>query len=372
MTSRLQGMFWAWVFTLLCFGCGSQDDGGHARLARSRAGISAGDRESLLALHNAARSSTALGQLNGSTGKLPSATNMNALLWDPALEQVAQEYANGCTFAHNANRTTRFRELQGAATFSGNVVVGENLAIGTLGAFTATQLAAGWVNESTSYGYTPITSGRNGRALHPGRLGEDPVRRVRRRGVHRRGRRRAGAAGRLRLRDRGQLPRSAPVGRGDELRAVRGRSHDLRRGPLPRLPGSELVRGRRHHARCELRRRLAPVRVRRGLRRQGPLRDRPSDRRSEAPRWVLRQQGRLRAPGRGLPQRLQRRGVLDRGRRNGRRRRHRDATAAPARTEERGATPAPARTEERAPMPGRAPTRAVQAGRAADRSREAT
>ncbi len=268
---------------------------------------------------------------------------MNALLWDPALEQVAQEYANGCTFAHNANRTTRFRELQGSATFSGDVVVGENLAIGTLGAFTAAQLAAGWVNESTSYGYTPIASG-GATTGHFTQVAWAKTRYVGC-GVAECSGGGGGARGLLVVCDYasagnylGQLPWDAGTScaqcEGDRTICVEGLCHGC---PDPSWyadggtqPAASCVDD--SHA----------VRHRRGLRRQGPLRDGSPDRRAEAPRWVLRQQGRLRAPGRGLPQRLQRRGVLAAGR-------------GPAATE---ATRAPGRTAARARMEGRAATAA--------------
>ena len=299
---------------------------------------------------------------------------MNALLWDPALEQVAQVVRKRLHLRaqrepnHPVLGGRRGRRRSPATSSSARTS-----RIGTLGAFTAAQLAAGWVNESTSYDYTPIVSGgSDDRALHAGRLGEDPVRRVRRRGVLRRRRRRAGAVARLRLRERGQLRRPAPLGRGDEWRAVRGRSHRSASRASATAARIELVRDRRHPARNELRRRLARVRDRRGLRCQGPLRDGspgPARRGASTGSAAARasaSSGSRTAPTAAAPG-CARRGLDPEAT---------EATRAPGPTaarapmEGRAATAAPARTREPAAMPGPAPT--GEAGRAADRSPGAT
>jgi len=60
--------------------------------------------------------------------------------------QVAQTYANGCVFAHNANRNTQYTALGGAATG-----VGENIAEGTSGFYTVETLTNLWFQEKSSY-----------------------------------------------------------------------------------------------------------------------------------------------------------------------------------------------------------------------------
>ncbi len=79
----------------------------------------------LLCLHNQARSEVALGQVPGASGNLPKAQDMQALAWDAELEQVAQNYANQCTWQHNPNRTVEYLNI---STRPEITYVGENLA----------------------------------------------------------------------------------------------------------------------------------------------------------------------------------------------------------------------------------------------------
>ncbi len=153
------GILRAGVLAVLLSACAASEvSEPSSQLASQERGIAAADREALLALHNTARSAAALGQMDGSAGKLSSAANMNALLWDPALEQVAQLYADSCVFQHNPGRTTQFQAFQSGATFSGNVSVGENLAWGTGSAFSASDLAQLWIDEASLYDESPISA----------------------------------------------------------------------------------------------------------------------------------------------------------------------------------------------------------------------
>lgn len=79
-------------------------------------------KDYLLCMHNAVRSETALGLTAGLNGEQPMATNMRALEWDEGLEQVAQDWADGCDWQHNPNRTADY-SAQGGSGY-----VGENIA----------------------------------------------------------------------------------------------------------------------------------------------------------------------------------------------------------------------------------------------------
>jgi hypothetical protein len=109
--------------------------------SRSLAQVSQSDIDGLLALQNGERCAVS-----------PPAASMPALVWDPLLAQVAQTYANGCVFAHNADRTTQYAALGGAG------YVGENIAMGTTSFYTLVDLAQLWADEKASWTYGPVTN----------------------------------------------------------------------------------------------------------------------------------------------------------------------------------------------------------------------
>jgi len=102
--------------------------------------ISATQRTALVALHDAERCAVD-----------PSAASMPALAWNPLLASVAQSYAQGCSFAHNANRASQYAALGGSGS------VGENIAWGTAGYFSLEHLAQLWANEQSLWSYGPVT-----------------------------------------------------------------------------------------------------------------------------------------------------------------------------------------------------------------------
>lgn len=75
----------------------------------------------------------------------PPAATMPALVWDDRLAQVAQNWANQGTFAHNPNRDTDY------ASAGGSGPVGETIAAGT--SLTPQQLASLWIGEGSNYNY---------------------------------------------------------------------------------------------------------------------------------------------------------------------------------------------------------------------------
>lgn len=82
-------------------------------------------QQKILDQHNLFRSYTAV----GNTQNQPAATNMGSLVWDPALADVAQTYANTCAWSHNANRQAQFyaSNLNTMHFASNEQPVGENL-----------------------------------------------------------------------------------------------------------------------------------------------------------------------------------------------------------------------------------------------------
>jgi len=89
-------------------------------------------KDYLLCLHNEVRSEVALGASLGDGGTLPVATDMRRLRWDTQLEDVAQDYANRCIWAHNGDRTNQYNTLNPTdlndQPASRNIYAGENLA----------------------------------------------------------------------------------------------------------------------------------------------------------------------------------------------------------------------------------------------------
>eukprot|EP00058_Branchiostoma_floridae_P022675 XP_002608165.1 hypothetical protein BRAFLDRAFT_90420 [Branchiostoma floridae] len=72
----------------------------------------------------------------------PTATNMEYMEWDDSLATIAQDWADGCDFAHNSNR---------GDNYAGSV--GENIYAGT-GSYTAGSETENWHSEVSDYTYS--------------------------------------------------------------------------------------------------------------------------------------------------------------------------------------------------------------------------
>ncbi|XP_068225153.1 uncharacterized protein [Palaemon carinicauda] len=83
-------------------------------------GIHPPQREEILQIHNRLRSHIASGkETRGNPGPQPSATSMLELQWDSELAEIAQAWANQCTFQHDC----------GTCRQTGRFVVGQNIFI---------------------------------------------------------------------------------------------------------------------------------------------------------------------------------------------------------------------------------------------------
>jgi hypothetical protein len=107
----------------------------------ARAELGAADADAVVRLHDVERCAVA-----------PSAASMPAMAWDPLLASVAQSYANGCSFAHNPDRSAQYAALGGSG------YVGENLAWGTAWAYSAEDLAQLWADEKSLWSFGAVTS----------------------------------------------------------------------------------------------------------------------------------------------------------------------------------------------------------------------
>lgn len=116
-------------------------------------GLSDSDKRALVEDHNRKRAELARGKLPGQ----PPAANMNAMVWDDGLAEVAQAWAESCRWEHNPQRAqqldprkTRFRLDPERST------VGENLYAAT-GAEPEIELLLGgqqsWWNENRHYDF---------------------------------------------------------------------------------------------------------------------------------------------------------------------------------------------------------------------------
>lgn len=117
----------------------------------------------ILCKHNETRSRVALGTYTSNvSGELPVATDMIRLQWDAKLEQVAQNYANQCVWAHNSDRRSQYNALS-PTDINGDPIsdesVGENLAyVGQSNATSASMQHTvsgynGWEDEGFHYSY---------------------------------------------------------------------------------------------------------------------------------------------------------------------------------------------------------------------------
>ncbi len=77
--------------------------------------LTAAEEVEVLSLINQVRADVA----EGLVGSQPSATNMSALVWDPLLAQVAQDFADTCTVSTNTDRTSDYLALGGSTIFVG-------------------------------------------------------------------------------------------------------------------------------------------------------------------------------------------------------------------------------------------------------------
>jgi len=113
------------------------------------------EKEALLDIHNMYRTKVS----NGSTLNQPYAKNMNELLWDDGLAQVATNYANKCIWNHNGGRVNDLKLFQNISSFafpSGlGLNVGENLFASSVNNInnidTLLSGITAWYNEFLSY-----------------------------------------------------------------------------------------------------------------------------------------------------------------------------------------------------------------------------
>lgn len=115
---------------------------GHEGLLRRNLqdGLSDSQKEEMLDKHNDLRRAIA----NGDEGSHPAATNMIKMEWSDELSTVAQNWADGCVFAHNSGRNGE------QDTFD---YVGENLYAAT-GDFSAEGSVQSWYDEQEDFTYS--------------------------------------------------------------------------------------------------------------------------------------------------------------------------------------------------------------------------
>jgi hypothetical protein len=120
-------------------------------------GFTNDDKLEILNIHNRLRNLTAQGLTYGQ----PSASDMNQLVWDAGLAQVAQDYSAKCTWAHNSNRVKDLLNYLDITSFDyTNQEVGENLFFSS-GSESLDVLLKGiqyWYEEYTYYTYAKISS----------------------------------------------------------------------------------------------------------------------------------------------------------------------------------------------------------------------
>lgn len=113
----------------------------------SHADLTASEVNTVLAAHNNVRSTVS-----------PTAANMTRLVWDQNLAAVAQNYANQCNFAHNANRNANY-----AALSPNTGQVGENIFVTTQGRAQALNgsgsAVALWAAEAVDYTFATNSCG---------------------------------------------------------------------------------------------------------------------------------------------------------------------------------------------------------------------
>jgi hypothetical protein len=144
--------------TLLIAGtaaCSKGGDTSSVGALQSELALSSTQEQSFVDAHNGARSEVALGTL----GSQPAATNMNELLWDPALAAVARQHAERCVWEHNDQRSTEMSAFEELATFvyPSSIYVGENLYASSQNTFAGSMIEAaiaGWVEEQAGYTYS--------------------------------------------------------------------------------------------------------------------------------------------------------------------------------------------------------------------------
>ncbi len=82
----------------------------------------------------------------------PPAQTMPNLTWDPLLAQVAQNYTDQCTFAHNANRSIDYANLGGSG------YVGENIYATSTSPVGPQAPVDSWASEVADWTYAPFGS----------------------------------------------------------------------------------------------------------------------------------------------------------------------------------------------------------------------
>lgn len=106
------------------------------------------EKNRILEAHNQVRAQVAKGQL----GKQPSAANMSVLVWDEALERVAQGWADQCVFSHNDERVTEYRTAGGESSS-----VGGNLFATSVDEKVPTEAVKSWLAEHTRFTFGPVS-----------------------------------------------------------------------------------------------------------------------------------------------------------------------------------------------------------------------
>jgi hypothetical protein len=106
--------------------------------------MSAEVQQKVLALHNKLRHDLKTNKVSGQ----PCATDMVDMTWDNALAKTAQSYADKCKWGHNPDRTKEYKANGGTESY-----VGENLAAGYGGGYSALTGIQSWWDEYKDYTY---------------------------------------------------------------------------------------------------------------------------------------------------------------------------------------------------------------------------
>ncbi|BCE00322.1 CAP domain-containing protein [Marinicellulosiphila megalodicopiae] len=126
--------------------------------------LSEEDKQIILDKINEFRSQVALGLLDDANGNpVPTATNMNKLVWDDALALVATQYAAQKIWGHNSNRQSDLGDNFELASFSQLGYVGENIYVASSTSVpTINTLLNGfdaWESEVADWVYSTSTNG---------------------------------------------------------------------------------------------------------------------------------------------------------------------------------------------------------------------
>jgi len=133
--------------------------------------LTTAQKQEILDMHNQVRNTVADGEYAGNNDVLlPSAQNMNELLWDDGLAQLAKDYADLCISGHSYWNTDNLIQYESITSFelpaadapSWQKYIGENLARASLtpvqfdNEYGVTGGVQGWIDEGLDYGYGTI------------------------------------------------------------------------------------------------------------------------------------------------------------------------------------------------------------------------